>query len=171
MAEVTDTYYAGDPKIGYGAQFLVGQGGSPEDFVAVPDISSITLGDMTTDVVDVTHLRSPGRHREKRATIRDSGPIAISGDYRLGHGAHKLAGGDGFSATHSLLSLWRNVTENNFKILIPDEPLSGGSPETATELPFRGTVTKYQIGEITVDGVIPFSAEITPLQDYSGDWD
>lgn len=177
MADVTNTYYASDAKIGYGAQFLVGQGdGSPETFTAVPEIDSITLGDMTTGVVDVTHLRSPGRHREKRGTIRDSGPIVISGKYLPGHGAH-LQGtggspGDGFVAGHSLLSLWRNVTENNFQIYIPDEPVTDGSSpaETGTLLPIRGTVTKYQPGPLSLDAPQTFTAEITPLQDYSGDW-
>src|SRR5688572_12797932 len=122
MADVTDLYYAGDAFIGYGAQFLVGQDdGSPETFTAVPDIESITMGDMTTGTVQKTHLRSPGRHHEHLATIRNSGPITLSGNYRPTHGAHKQTGGDGFTATHSLLSLWRNVTENNFQLALPIE--------------------------------------------------
>ncbi len=161
MANVTDTFYAGDAFIGYGAQFEVGQGDSPETFVAVPDIDTITPGDMTTGIVDTSHLRSPGRHREKKGTIRDSGPIALSGNYRPDHGAHLQAGGDGFAAGHSLLSLWRNVTECNFRIVMPED---AGS----TVLPLRGTVTKYQIGAIGLDAKVPFTCEITPLSDYSG---
>ena len=170
MADVTNTFYAGDAFIGYGAQFLVGQDdGSPETFTAVPDIESITMGDMTTGTVPKTHLRSPGRHHEKLATIRDSGPISLAGNYRPTHGAHKQVGGDGFSATHSLLSLWRNVTENNFKIVLPEEANDAGSPGEAIELPIQGVVTRYQIGEMTLEGKVPFTAEVTPLSDYSGD--
>ncbi len=161
MANVTDTFYAGDAFIGYGAQFEVGQGDSPETFVAVPDIDTITPGDMTTGVVDKTHLRSPGRHREKIGTIRDSGPIVLAGNYRPSHGAHLQAGGDGFTAGHSLLTLWRNVTENNFRIVMPAD---AGS----TVLPLRGTITKYMIGAIGLDNKVPFTCEITPLSDYSG---
>lgn len=159
--DVTDQFYAGEAFIGYGAQFKVGQGDSPETFVAVPDIESITMGDMTTGVVDKTHLRSPGRHREKLATLRDSGPIVLAGNYRPSHGAHMQNGGDGFDAAHSLLSLWRNVTENNFEIEMPE---AVGS----TVLPLRGVVTRYQIGNLTLDGKVPFTCEVTPLQDYSG---
>jgi hypothetical protein len=159
--DVTGQFYSGDAFIGYGAEFLVGQGDSPETFVAVPDIESITPGDMTTGIVDVTHLRSPGRHREKLGTIRDSGPIVLAGNYRPDHGAHLQTGGDGFDADHSLLSLWRNVTENNFEIVMP---AAAGS----TVLPIRGTVTRYQIGALTLDGKTPFTCEITPLRDYSG---
>jgi len=168
MADITDTYYEGGAFIGYGAQFMVGQDdGSPETFAAVPDIESITPGDMTTGVVNKTHLRSPGRHHEKLGTIRDSGPIALAGNYRPTHGAHKQVGGDGFDAAHSLLSLWRNVTQNNFKIVFPEEASGDGSPVTAIELPLRGVVTRYQIGEMTLEGKVPFLCEITPLSDYS----
>jgi hypothetical protein len=169
MGDVTNTYYAGEAFIGYGAQLLVGlDDGSPETFVAVPDIEKITMGDMTTGVVQKTHLRSPGRHHEKLATLRDSGPIVLMGNYRPSHGAHKQVGGDGFDADHSLLSLWRNVTENNFELRLPDATAAAGSPDAGIVLPFRGVVTKYQIGELGLDQKVPFTCEITPLQDYSG---
>lgn len=160
MANVTDTTYAGNAFVGYGAQIKVGQGDSPETFVAIPDIETITPGDMTTGVVDKTHLRSPGRHREKIATIRDSGAITLAGNYRPDHGAHKSTGGDGFDAAHSLLTLWRTVAENNFEIELPED---AGS----IVLPFRGTVTKYQIGALGIDSKTAFTCEITPLADYS----
>jgi hypothetical protein len=170
MANVTDTYYAGEAFIGYGAQILVGQGNftpGPETFVAVPDIESITPGDMTTGVIQKTHLRSPGRHHEKLATLRDSGPIALAGNYRPSHGAHKQDPGDGFLEGFSLLSLWRNVTECNFKLVLPEEAGLVGTPAAAIELPLRGVVTKYQIGVLGLDGKCPFTCEITPLEDYS----
>lgn len=162
MADVTGTFYAGDAFIGYGAELRVGQGDSPETFVAVPDITTITPGDMTTGVVDITHLRSPNRHREKKGTIRDSGPFQIAGNYRPEHGAHKTGGGDGFSATHSLVSLWEDVTETNFEIELPAD---AGSP--AEVLAFAGVVTKYQIGTVTIDQKVEFTAEITPLRAYT----
>jgi hypothetical protein len=170
MADVTDLYYAGDAFIGYGTQFMVGQDdGSPETFVAVPDINRIAPGDMTTGIVPITHLRSPDRHQEKKGTIRDSGPIVLEGNYRPSHGAHKQVGGDGFDADHSLLSLWISVAENNFRIVLPDREDAGatGSPLAGIALDVRGTVTRYQIGELTTEGKVPFTAEVTPLRDYS----
>ena len=159
MANVTDTFYAGGAVVGYGSQFEVGQGDSPETFVAVPDIETITPGDLTTGIVDVTHLRSPARHREKKGTLRDSGPISFMGNYRPSHGAHKLAGGDGFDATHNVLYLWRNVVENNFKIVAPDDADN-------LELDIAGVITKYQVGALGIDVKWPFTGEITPLRDY-----
>jgi len=163
MADVTDLFYAGDAFIGYGAQIKVGQGDSPETFTAVADIMEITFGDMTTNVIPKTHLRSPGRHHEKIATIRDSGPISIKGNYRPGHGSQSHATPvDGFLAGRSLLELWESVTEANFIIELPD-----GSP--ATELPFRGVVTKFQPGTVGLETLVDFTCEITPLQSYSED--
>lgn len=163
MPDVTGTYYEGNAFIGYGSELRIGQAdGSPETFVAVADITQITPGDMTTGVLDKTHLRSPDRHREKLATLRDSGPFTLSGNYRPDHGSHTVAGGDGFSPTHSLVSLWRDVTEANFEIELPAD---AGSP--AIVLAFRGVVTKYQIGAIGLDTKVDFTAEITPLRAYT----
>lgn len=163
MADVTGTFYAGDAFIGYGAEVLVGQNtGSPETFTAIPDVRSITPGEMVTGVVEITHLRSPDRHREKKGTLRDSGAFTIEANYRPEHGAHKTGGGDGFSSSYSLVSLWKNVTEANFRI---DMPADAGSPEL--QLAFTGIVSRYQVGQLGVDGTVPVTIEITPLRAYS----
>jgi len=173
MADVTGTYYAGDAFIGYGAELRIGQGdgvagspGTPETFVAVPDVTTITPGDGTTGVLDITHLRSPDRHREKKATLRDSGPFTIAGNYRPEHGAHKLTGGDGFLPGFSLYSLWHDVTEANFEIGMPPDANNGVSP--GITLAFVGLVTRYQVGAMTLDQKVEYTAEITPLRAY--DW-
>jgi Lambda phage tail tube protein, TTP len=237
MANVTNTFYPGEAVVGYGSQLLVGQNdGPPETFVAVADVTTITPGDMTTEVVDKTHLRSPDAHREKIATIRDSGPFALEGNWRPQHGSQSNAGGDGFT-TGGLVKLWRNRSERNMKIVVPigrpgaaititltqtggvatatsaaphgletgtvvevqnatpteyngihtitvvttttftyPVPVATASPATGTisaipsdtlEWPFRGVVTKFQPGQMTVNEKIPFTAEVTPLQDFS----
>lgn len=167
MADITNEYYASEGFIGYGTQVLVGQGGSPETFVAIPEVNSVTPGDMTTGTVQMTHLRSPGRHHEKKATIRDSGPIVLECNYNVMHGAHKQGGGDGFSATHNLLQLWRNVTECNFRIVLPDETGTGGSPDLGEVIDIAGVITRYQIGAIGLEEKVGCTIEITPLRDYS----
>lgn len=160
MSDVTGQFYANDSDIGYGAELLVGQGlTSPETFAAIPVMMKITPGAMTTGIVDATHLRSPARHREKKGTIRDSAAISLNGFYIPGHGAHKLVGGDGFNSTHNLIYMWRNVSENNYKIKYPDA-------FDDLEMPLRGTITKYQPGEISTEVIVPFDLDITPLQDY-----
>ncbi len=162
MADVTGTYYSGEAFVGYGTELLIGQeDGSPETFVAVADIDTIEPGEMSTEVVDKTHLRSPDGHREKIATIRDSGPFTVTGNWRLEHGSHSNAGGDGFDV--GLIGLWRTREERNFiiRLTLPST--------TVIDWPFRGVVTRYQPGSISVDQKVGFTAEITPLEDFSAD--
>jgi hypothetical protein len=168
MADVTDTLYAGEAMIGYGAQFLVGQDdGSPESFTAIPDVMSIQPGALTTGTTRKTHLRSPDRHHEYLATLRDSDEITINVNYRPNHGAHKRAGGDGFSATHNLPQLWIDVREFNCRLVFP-EPGEPVSPETSgTVLDIAGVITEYTPGELQLEELIPCTIKVRPLRDYS----
>lgn len=167
MSNVTDEYYASDAFVGYGAQFKVGQGDSPETFVAVPEINKIgNVVKGSTGIIDVTHLRSPNRHKEKLATLRDSAAIQIDGNFLPGHGAHKLAGGDGFVSGHSLFALWKSCAKNNFEIVLPDAAGLVGSPAADIVLPLVGTITAYEVGEMTPEGKVPFMMQVTPLHDY-----
>jgi len=163
MADRTDTFYAADAIHGYGAQILVGDGASPETFQAVAQIRRITFGDMSTAVIDKTHLRSPAAHREKLMGLRDSGPFSIEGIYDPNdESISNTGGGSGSFVSGGLLAMWIARSEHNFVLRLND-----GSP--ATELPFRGSVSKFQPGEVGADDLITFTAEITPLQDFSSD--
>lgn len=118
--DVTNQYYPGEAVIGYGTQLLVRQGtAEPAVWAAIADVMEITPGDMTTEVTDVTHLRSPEAHREKKATLRDSGAFALSGNWRPRHGSQNNAGGDGHSI--GLVGLWRTRQEKDFKLQVPTE--------------------------------------------------
>lgn len=160
VGDVTNTYYPGKAFIGYGSELLVGDGASPETFEAVADIVSITPGDMTTGVVEKTHLRSPDRHREKLLTIRDSGAFALAANWRPAHESQSNAGGGaGSFQDGGLLKIWRTCEERNYIIRTP--------PDIGIDVPFRGGITKYQIGGFAVDTKVDVSIEITPLGDFS----
>lgn len=161
MSEVTDTFYASEANIGYGAQWLIGQDdGSPETFVAVAQVSNINFGNMTAGIVNKTHLRSPGRAHEKIATIRDFDAFTMTGQLNLTHGSQNNAGGDGFDAPGGLIALHRNLTERNMKIVLAD-----GSP--ATEVPFAGVISSLSLGQLSLEGIQEFSASVQPLSDYT----
>lgn len=170
MANITDTFYAGEAFIGYKSQLEVGQDdGSPETFVAVADVTMIEPGNTPATIINKTHLRSPGRTHEKMSTIRELGPFSFSGNYRPGHGSHALAGGDGFAAESSpsaedgksLASLHRSQAENNFKIIFVEQD---GTEHT---LSFRGVVSDYKIGQIALETKVEFTAQIQPLSDWT----
>lgn len=160
FANVTGTYYQGDADIGYGSEFLVGQGGaSPETFVAVADVVEVNLGGFTAEIIDKTHLRSIGRAREKMSGLRDYENITVKCNYNRNHGSHKLAGGDGFSATNNLPALHRDQLETNFMALVGSE-----SPQEQVEI--RGVVSGMTRPTVGVDGKMEITYTITPLRDY-----
>lgn len=162
MSDVTNTFYASEGNIGYGAQLLVGQDdGSPETFVALAQVDTITFGDMSVGIVNKTHLRSPGRTHEKIATIHDNGPFTITGTLNMRHGSHNNAGGDGFTSG-GLIAIARAVVERNYILEIPD-----GSP--ATQLPFRGVISNLNLGELSLENLQKFTANVQPLADYTAD--
>jgi hypothetical protein len=160
MADVTNTFYSGDADIGYGSEFLVGQGdSSPETFAALADVVEVNLGGFTAEIIDKTHLRSPGRAREKMVGLSDFENITVRCNYRPTHGSQKEAGGDGFDATHNMIALNKSLAENNFMALI-------GSESPREEVPIRGVVSGMTRPTIGVTGKLEVTFTITPLSDY-----
>ncbi len=159
----TDQFYAGEGFHGYGSQLLVGDGTSPENFDAVAFIKTITPGEMSTAVIDKTHLRSPFAHREKLAGLRDSGPFTIQGFWAPSNGTQNNAGDPTITsfASGGLLSFWIDRTTRNFRIKCSDAD--------TTTFPFTGFVSKFQPGEIGTEDAVMFTAEITPVSDFSAD--
>lgn len=165
QADVTNDFYAiaDDVKTGYGAQLMVGDGASPEVFEAIAGVVSITPGEMSTEDVDVTHLRSPDAHREHRAGIRNSGAFTVAFKWLPDHASQSNAGGGLHPfASGGLIALWRGRLNHNFKIVLDD-----GSPRTTW--PFRAYVASFQPGEIGVPGVIDGTATFMPSESYDAD--
>lgn len=160
---ITDQFYAGQAFHGYGSQLLVGDGTSPEAFHSVADVISITPGEMSTAVIDSTHLRSPAAHREKIAGLRDSGPFTLMCNWRPGHGSQNNEGDPSITsfASGGMIAFWIDRTPRNFRIKCSDED--------TTVFPFRGIVTKFQPGEIGPDDKVNVTIEITPVSDFSSD--
>ena len=62
--------------------------------------------------------------------------------------------------TGGLLAKWIARTELDWIIRAND-----GSPQT--EMPFVGGITRYQWGDVTVEGLVELTVEVTPLRDFS----
>lgn len=161
------TYYPNVGFIGYGTELLMGSrvgGGSPDTdtYEAIAYVMSITPGDMSSNIIDKTHLRSPGAHREKLVGIRDSGPFTCELTWVPTHESQSnTGGGAGSFAAGGLIAVWRNREERNFIIRLHD-----GSPET--DWSFRGAVSKFQPGQIGLENLVNATVEITPLSDSTG---
>jgi hypothetical protein len=66
-----------DASIGYGSEFRLGDGSSPEVFTAVAEVFSITPPSDTVDVIDATHMTSPNRTREFIDGLIDPGEASF----------------------------------------------------------------------------------------------
>lgn len=67
-----------------GSYLLLGSGGdagSPDNPLEVAEVISISGGGGTTERIDFTHLRSPGRYREFKPSFIDPGVLTVSCQY------------------------------------------------------------------------------------------
>lgn len=157
----TDKYYSAEGgTIGYGAQVLMGDGGSPQEFEAIFGIRTITMGQTTVADTDMTHLRSPDAHREHAPGMLDTTPIEFGGIYK--HNEWSLSetgGGSGAFAQGGLPKLSRERGIHDFRVRLPM-----GSPEA--EVDVRGYLTGFSISEINQEGVIEWTCGLMPTQAY-----
>lgn len=163
MADVTDTFYpATDAMVGYGTQWLIGDGASPETFQAVEAVVSFEAGGETTAEIRTTHLRSPGRHHEVRAGMITSAPFTGSLIFLPESESQSYAGGGTGSFTAGGLAKIAETGEvRSMKLRFRD----GNSPEG--ELAFRGYISEFSPAKgITVEGVITTSVSVMPTESF-----
>jgi len=164
MADVTDTFYEGQAEIGIGAQFKIGLGDSPETFVAVADMKSAKPGKLDGQIHDKSHTRSPKRTREKKVGMIDQAAWIFVMNWRADHGSQNNAGGDGFDEYDEeadtgggLLAMFLRGDELNMQITRVGKDA----------IPFRGSVSGYEIGEISIDNLTTLTVEVTPLAAFA----
>jgi hypothetical protein len=164
MANRTGTFYAAEASVhGYGAELLVGVSGSPDSYEAIAGIVRITPGEMSTEDIDITHMRSPDAHREHRPGLRNSGAFTVEGILLPGEESqNNTGGGDEVFQEGGLIAMWRARTTHDFEIRLGE-----GSP--AHSWPFRGYVSQFQLGEIGPDDVIKFTAGFQPTEAFDAD--
>jgi hypothetical protein len=152
-----DFYAAGDDAVaGYGGQFLVGDDGSPEGFTAVAGVMKIPLPAQSSTDIKTTHLRSPNRHEEHRAGMRDTPAFTVELLWLPYHVSQSVAGGGtGAFSGGGLAAMAADGLNRNFKFVAND-----GSP--ATTLVIRGYVATFAPGEVNKDGVIMATCTIQP---------
>jgi hypothetical protein len=159
-ADVSGTFYAAgnDAIAGYGGQFMVGDGASPENFEAVAGVVKIPLPAQSSTDVKTTHLRSPNRHEEHRAGMRDTPAFTVELIWLPYHPSQSVAGGgSGSFTTGGLAAMAADGLNRNFRFVAND-----GSP--ATTLDIRGYVATFAPGEVNKDGTIPATCTIQPAQ-------
>lgn len=116
---------ATNAAIGYGAVMAYGDGASPEVFTTFAEVTSITPPAAQIDIIDVTHMASPGTAREFIAGLIDYGEASFEINLIPGTGADS-----------AIRSQFAARTTKNYRISFPDSP--------ATTEVFAAFVTGYE---------------------------
>jgi tail tube protein len=71
--------------LGYGSVFEIVSDTSPDLYVAMSEVKSITPPSMTVDQVEVTHMQSPNRFREFISGLLDGGEVSFEMNFIPGN--------------------------------------------------------------------------------------
>ncbi|MGE5619533.1 MAG: phage tail tube protein [Sphingomonadaceae bacterium] len=96
----------------HGTLLKIGDGGEPEQFTTIAEVTNIQGPGLSMDTVDATSHDSPSYHEEIIAGIKRSGEVTFSINFVPTHATHNPSTG--------LLRDWANRTKRNFKLVFPD---------------------------------------------------
>ncbi len=136
--------------MGAGAAFGIGDGASSESFSDLSEVLSISPPSQSTDIIDVTHLKSTNRLREFIAGFIDPGDVSLE----LNH----VPGSAADTAIQALEGL---STTTNFRVTFPDGTsgsvtwifagfLSGYEPNISPDDKMTASITIKVTGATTV---------------------
>lgn len=126
----------------YGTLLQSGDGGAPEVFTTVAEVTDISGPSLALDPLDVTSHESPGAFREFVGGLLDGGEVTFTINYVPTGATH--------DATTGLLADMVARTVRNFQLIFPDVG--------ATQWSFSALVTAFEPAEPVDDRL---SAELT----------
>lgn len=136
-----------DARTGFGALIQKGTGtGSPEDFVTILGIKSISGPSITRDTHDTTVMTSPGGWREFIGGLKDGGEVSFTANW-LPRDTTQTDLAEEFDKDSC-------ESRSNWRIVVPACP---GEPEVYLE--FAGVLTGQNI-EIPMDDLMGFEGTI-----------
>lgn len=94
--------------IGHSSQFARGNGGTPEVFTALAQVTSISPPSLSRDTIDASHMQSPQRYREFVSGMRDGGEVSIELDFERGS-----------TTDVQLLADFNSDAARNYRIVFP----------------------------------------------------
>lgn len=123
-------------SIGYGAQFAIGNGATPEVFTKVAEVTSLTPPGFTRDAEEATHLESPDQYKEYIGSLFDTGDVSVTLNFVP-------------SATDALYAAM-HADAGNYQITFPN----------GIRMQFTGFFTGYDMPELTPVGTMSVTATI-----------
>ena len=140
-----------DARTGFGALIQKGTGiGSPEDYVTILGVKSISGPSISRDTHDTTTMLSPSGWREFIGGLKDGGEVGFEANW-LPRDPTQGQGEGGFMAEFNKDSC---ESRGNWRIVVPACP---GEPEVYLE--FAGIVTGQNL-DIPMDDLMTFEGTI-----------
>lgn len=138
---------------GFGTLLKVGDGATPtEGFTTLAEVKDITGPTLAHDTEEVTHHQSPGRFKEKIATLIDGGEVSFALNYLPQNPTQSVSAG--------LLKDMIDHTVRNIKIVLPDAGstewilpciVTAWEPEMPVGSSFDASVTLEVAGQPTLN--------------------
>lgn len=129
-----------------GTTIARGDGGSPEAFSAIPQVTSINPVGQSRGLIDVTNLSSDAREYKK--ALEDGQEIQLVIQYDPDDTGHA-----------GLRTDMKSEDARNFRITLTDSP--------AQTISFAAQVTNWSLGEISPDGVYTLNVTLKPTGDLT----
>jgi hypothetical protein len=125
--------------------------GSPEDFGELAEVVSIGGPAETSEEIDVTHLRSPGRYREFIASFKDGGELPLELNFVPGS-ASQAALRDEFAdqPVKRRRIFYPDGTTDTFNAFVKGR---GKSASVGTKLTLN--ITMRIVGPVTTEDAVP----------------
>src|SRR5262245_55935180 len=136
--------------LGYGSTFQIVSDSSPDLYVELAEIKSITPPSVDVDTVEVTHMQSPNRFREYISGLQDGGEASFEMNFIPGSTSDDrifelLNLGVGVSRRRACRISYPNGVTWSFKAEV-----HGYEAEVPLEVACAGSVTVKVTGTITV---------------------
>lgn len=127
-------------KAAFGTLLKIGDGGGPETFTTISELTNVGVDGPTVETIDVTNHDSPSAYREHIASLIEGGTCSFEGNWIS-------------SVTQDQVRTDMVArTRRNFQIVYPL-----AAPETHA---FAGIITTFSVGDATVDGKLTCSGTI-----------
>lgn len=133
---------------GQGTQLQVGDGGSPETFTTIAEITKIQGTGAKTDIIDLTNMDSTGAYREKLATLLDAGEINFDANFVPSN-----------TTQQSLQAKFDGRTKSDWKIVLPGVRGTWSFTAFIGGIDFDVTVDKQVVmsGKLVISGPRTFT--------------
>ena len=124
--------------IGYLTRFKIGNGGSPEVFTAVAEVTTLTPPSQVFGEIQTTHLSTPGATHTYRPTLADPGEVALTLNY--------IPGGTEDAAIRALF----DRSTRNFEIEYPN----------GARVQFSGFARNFEPQAVELEGLLTANVTI-----------